>query len=277
MMIPQVTDAIGTKFSTQQITDALRVANYDVDRTVVTLLENAKTSSAARTSASCPYCIHPILGSQTFTQNTIVGGSLPLQIQIPRLDAVARSLSSQDAAPSKATTAAIGGSATVASIGGAPAVATLKKPSESASDTAADDFVEKKEKRPTETTPSFAPAQTQFTPSEKAAFERAERKTQDACVALTEAETSASGKAKISMVVVGHVDAGKSTITGHLLYRLGYVSQKLMHKYEKESREAGKASFAYAWVMDADDDEVRTTVLCVVCFWVIGWLLTPLY
>lgn len=74
---------------------------------------------------------------------------------------------------------------------------------------------------------------------------------------LYEEETSATGKSKISMVVIGHVDAGKSTITGHLLYQLGYVSQKMMHKYEKESREAGKSSFAYAWVMDADDEEVR--------------------
>ncbi|KAJ8530370.1 hypothetical protein ON010_g14542 [Phytophthora cinnamomi] len=68
-------------------------------------------------------------------------------------------------------------------------------------------------------------------------------------------EARTAGKTKISMVVIGHVDAGKSTITGHLLYKLGYVSKRLMHKYEKESREAGKSSFAYAWVMDADDEE----------------------
>lgn len=49
MMVPQVVDTLGSRFSTQQITDALRVANYDVDKTVVSLLESAKTSSAART------------------------------------------------------------------------------------------------------------------------------------------------------------------------------------------------------------------------------------
>uniref|UniRef100_H3G570 Tr-type G domain-containing protein n=2 Tax=Phytophthora ramorum TaxID=164328 RepID=H3G570_PHYRM len=70
-----------------------------------------------------------------------------------------------------------------------------------------------------------------------------------------EEEARSGGKTKISMVVIGHVDAGKSTITGHLLYKLGYVSKRLMHKYEKESREAGKSSFAYAWVMDADEEE----------------------
>lgn len=50
MMVPQVTDAIGAKFSDQQIIEELRLTNYDVDKTVVSLLEKAKTSSAARTS-----------------------------------------------------------------------------------------------------------------------------------------------------------------------------------------------------------------------------------
>jgi len=62
-------------------------------------------------------------------------------------------------------------------------------------------------------------------------------------------------KPSINLVVVGHVDAGKSTLMGHLLYNLNYVSQKTMHKYEKESREMGKASFAYAWIMDEEEEE----------------------
>jgi translation elongation factor EF-1alpha len=36
---------------------------------------------------------------------------------------------------------------------------------------------------------------------------------------------------------------------GHLLFLLGSVSQKLMHKYEKESKKIGKQSFMYAWVL----------------------------
>lgn len=150
----------------------------------------------------------------------------------------------------KGKTAVIGGSST--SAGGQP---TTSPPAKRI-DVGGDESEPQRPKRPTETVPVFAPAQTQFTPAEKKAFEKAEVKTQEACLKLSEEETSATGKSKISMVVIGHVDAGKSTITGHLLYRLGYVSQKLMHKYEKESREAGKSSFAYAWVMDADDEEV---------------------
>lgn len=189
----------------------------------------------------------------------LTGGSLPLQIQIPRLEAVALSLGGDSKPPAIVTApAAVAISATkvsTAAIGGAPARSSGAERD--------DELVEKKEKRPTETVPGFAPAQTQFTPAEKKAFERAELKAQETCLKLSADEASATGKAKISMVVIGHVDAGKSTITGHLLYRLGYVSQKLMHKYEKESREAGKSSFAYAWVMDADDEEVSSSSACV--------------
>lgn len=53
----------------------------------------------------------------------------------------------------------------------------------------------------------------------------------------------------------GHVDAGKSTLMGHLLYLLGHVNKRTMHKYEQESKKAGKASFAYAWVLDETGEE----------------------
>ncbi|XP_065892580.1 HBS1-like protein [Dysidea avara] len=59
----------------------------------------------------------------------------------------------------------------------------------------------------------------------------------------------------LNLVIVGHVDAGKSTLMGHLLYKLGHVSKKTMHKYEKESTKVGKASFAFAWVLDETGEE----------------------
>jgi elongation factor 1 alpha-like protein len=57
------------------------------------------------------------------------------------------------------------------------------------------------------------------------------------------------------MVVIGHVDAGKSTLMGHLLYRLGQVTKKIMHKYEQESKKLGKQSFVYAWILDETGEE----------------------
>ncbi|XP_046858247.1 HBS1-like protein [Xenia sp. Carnegie-2017] len=63
------------------------------------------------------------------------------------------------------------------------------------------------------------------------------------------------GKTLLNLVVIGHVDAGKSTLMGHVLYLLGDVSKKTMHKYEQDAKKAGKASFAYAWVLDETGEE----------------------
>ncbi|KAH0947746.1 hypothetical protein HN011_000755 [Eciton burchellii] len=62
-------------------------------------------------------------------------------------------------------------------------------------------------------------------------------------------------KEQLHLIVVGHVDAGKSTLLGRLLCDLGQVSQKLMHKYQQESKEIGKQSFMYAWVFDETGEE----------------------
>ena len=57
------------------------------------------------------------------------------------------------------------------------------------------------------------------------------------------------------MVVLGHVDAGKSTLMGQVLLQLGHVQKRTITKYQKQAAELGKASFALAWVMDEDDSE----------------------
>lgn len=62
-------------------------------------------------------------------------------------------------------------------------------------------------------------------------------------------------KELLHLVVVGHVDAGKSTLLGRLLCDLGQVSSKLLHKYQTESKKIGKQSFAYAWVLDETGEE----------------------
>lgn len=71
-------------------------------------------------------------------------------------------------------------------------------------------------------------------------------------------------KEQIHLVVIGHVDAGKSTMMGHLLFDLGNVPQRLMHKYEQESKKVGKQSFMYAWVLDETGEE-RTRGITMDC------------
>lgn len=185
----------------------------------------------------------------------LLGATLPLQITVPKLEAVALSIG-QEAASASASEGVKAIKMPTLVKGKTAAIGVSLSPSKESV------AAEEKPKRLTESVPSPAGRFTQLTPAEKKSYEKAELKVQEQAAALSAKEASTQGKTKISMVVVGHVDAGKSTIMGHLLYNLGYVSKKLMHKYEKESREAGKASFAYAWVMDADDEEVRVIDNC---------------
>lgn len=45
--------------------------------------------------------------------------------------------------------------------------------------------------------------------------------------------------------VIGHVDSGKSTTTGHLIYKCGGIDKRTIEKFEKEAAELGKGSFKY--------------------------------
>jgi len=69
------------------------------------------------------------------------------------------------------------------------------------------------------------------------------------------------------LVVVGHVDAGKSTITGHLIYKCGGIDKRTIEKYEKEALEMGKASFKYAWVMDKLKAERERGITIDIALW----------
>ncbi|XDA72446.1 hypothetical protein R6Z07M_002716 [Ovis aries] len=57
-------------------------------------------------------------------------------------------------------------------------------------------------------------------------------------------------KTHINIVVIGHVDSGKSTTTGHLIYKCGGIDKRTIKKFKKEAAEMGKGSFKYAWVLD---------------------------
>jgi len=59
-----------------------------------------------------------------------------------------------------------------------------------------------------------------------------------------------SEKPHLNLVVIGHVDHGKSTTVGHILYRLGFIDPKKMAELEAEAAKRGKESFKYAWLLD---------------------------
>jgi len=59
----------------------------------------------------------------------------------------------------------------------------------------------------------------------------------------------------INVVVVGHVDSGKSTLVGIFLKEAAFLDKKEIHRNEKESKEIGKESFKHAWVTDSTEEE----------------------
>ncbi|KAJ5993837.1 Translation elongation/initiation factor/Ribosomal beta-barrel [Penicillium sp. IBT 35674x] len=62
-------------------------------------------------------------------------------------------------------------------------------------------------------------------------------------------------KKSANFVVIGHVDAGKSTLMGRLLADQGAIDQRTLDKYRKEAEKIGKGSFALAWVLDQGSEE----------------------
>jgi elongation factor 1-alpha len=72
------------------------------------------------------------------------------------------------------------------------------------------------------------------------------------------------GKQHVSIVICGHVDAGKSTTTGRLIFELGGISEREMEKLRAEADAVGKSSFAFAFYMDRQKEERErgVTIAC---------------
>ncbi len=61
---------------------------------------------------------------------------------------------------------------------------------------------------------------------------------------------SKSAKPHLNLVIMGHVDHGKSTTTGNLLYQAGAIDERTIKAFEEEAAKLGKGTFKYAWVLD---------------------------
>jgi len=74
-------------------------------------------------------------------------------------------------------------------------------------------------------------------------------------------------KTHVNLVVIGHVDAGKSTTTGHLIYKCGGIDKRAIEKFEKEAADMGKGSFKYAWVLDKLKAERERGITIDIALW----------
>jgi elongation factor 1-alpha len=72
---------------------------------------------------------------------------------------------------------------------------------------------------------------------------------------IVTAPTVSQIKKHVSIVICGHVDAGKSTTTGRLIFELGGIPEREMQKLRDEAEKLGKGSFAFAFYMDRQKDE----------------------
>eukprot|EP00854_Cymbomonas_tetramitiformis_P022606 gene22606-27286_t len=68
-------------------------------------------------------------------------------------------------------------------------------------------------------------------------------------------ETLEDQRDHMNIVFIGHVDAGKSTIGGQILYLTGGVDERTIQKYEKEAKDKNRESWYMAYIMDTNEEE----------------------
>jgi len=66
---------------------------------------------------------------------------------------------------------------------------------------------------------------------------------------------SKAEKPHLNVIIIGHVDHGKSTTTGHLFYLTGTIDERTAKAYEEEAKKMGKETFKFAWVLDKLKEE----------------------
>lgn len=59
----------------------------------------------------------------------------------------------------------------------------------------------------------------------------------------------------VNLIFIGHVDAGKSTLGGSILYATGMVDERTMDKYKKEAKDAGRETWYLSWALDLTNEE----------------------
>ncbi|WEW58694.1 translation termination factor GTPase eRF3 [Emydomyces testavorans] len=133
---------------------------------------------------------------------------------------------------------------------------------EAASKVTAAKAIEKTEKKPPgsgKTSPS--PSSGRSSPSRaetKAATYDADAVAREQVADVDEAtlrEIYGEKREHVNLIFIGHVDAGKSTLGGSILYATGMVDERTMEKYKREAKDAGRETWYLSWALDLTNEE----------------------
>ncbi|MCJ1340158.1 translation termination factor GTPase eRF3 [Bachmanniomyces sp. S44760] len=169
-------------------------------------------------------------------------------------------------APPKAKVLSIGGDTSapkpkVLSIGsGAPKEVKEAATPESGAKVAAAKAIEKTEKTAAssgKTSPSPSSGKSSPTPGDARAATREADAVEKEQAADVDEEVldEVYGKEHVNVIFIGHVDAGKSTLGGSILYATGMVDERTMDKYKREAKEAGRETWYLSWALDLTKEE----------------------
>ncbi|XP_055984614.1 eukaryotic peptide chain release factor GTP-binding subunit ERF3B [Sorex fumeus] len=67
--------------------------------------------------------------------------------------------------------------------------------------------------------------------------------------------TGAPRKEHVNVIFIGHVDAGKSTIGGQIMFLTGMVDKRTLEKYEREAKEKNRETWYLSWALDTNQEE----------------------
>lgn len=111
---------------------------------------------------------------------------------------------------------------------------------------------------PAATTPAAAPAAT-TTPTQQPAPQKQQQQINDEELKKEmekiESEESETVKESANIIFIGHVDAGKSTTSGNILFQSGKIEQRIIDKFEKEAKDNQRESWWLAYIMDQIEEE----------------------
>ena len=105
-----------------------------------------------------------------------------------------------------------------------------------------------------ETPAAAAPAPTPAPAPAPAAPKKEEKEDNELAINL-ESLKEGDPREHLNLVFIGHVDAGKSTLSGNILYLTDNVDKRTIEKYEKEAKERNRESWFLAFIMDTDEKE----------------------